>query len=375
MVIHLEGLGSIRFVSTYSFQIILCNILYVPHLATSLFSSNKFVSDHRLTYQELLTYPMRVWVNCRMDATKFSATICPNNLVFMDWRVEPQPETTCVSLEVLHAWFNHMPFDVLQCLVKGGSLDGVPGGISNALPGDRQCEDCIGGKLTRAPHTGQVVHAGTPLFHVYTDVHSPIPTRSRRGNMYWVSFIDDFSQLPAVYFIGQKSDVFGVFKHYKVWAENATGQKIQVLRDDKGGEYTSGEFDRFLTDAGICCEHSIHNTPQQLGVAEHLNHTLNEGITTLLSQSGLSHVWWEDVALHFLYGKMRLPSSVMAPDTPYSLFYGKRASVDCLCPFGCLAYIHRQKDQCGVFEPHTVQCVLIGYPVDYKGWRFWDPEA
>ena len=200
-----------------------------------------------------------------------------------------------------------MPFDALRRLVKGGSLDGLPGGISIVLPGDHQCEDCIGGKLTCAPHTGQVACAGTPLFRVYTDVHGPIPTRSRRGNVYWVLFIDDFSQFPAVYFISHKSDVFGAFKCYKVWAENATGQKIQILHDDKGGENTSGEFDRFLANTGICCEHSIHDTPQQLGVAEHLNRTLNEGITTLLSQSGLSRTWWEDVALHFLYGKMCYP--------------------------------------------------------------------
>ena len=24
--------------------------------------------------------------------------------------------------------------------------------------------------------------------------------------------------------------------------------------------------------------------------------------------------------------------------------------------------------------PHATQCVLIGYPTDYKGWRFWDPQ-
>ena len=375
MVIHSEGLGSIRFMSTYGFQIILRDVLYVPRLATNLFSSNKFASDHRNTYRELLTYPTRVWVNRCTDATEFSATIQPNNLAYMDWRVEPRNETACVSLEELHARFNHMPFDALRRLVKGGSLDGLPGGVSNALPSDRLCEDCIGGKLTRAPHTGQVARAGTPLFRVYTDVHGPLPTKSRSGNTYWVSFVDDFSRFPTVYFISWKSDVFGVFKCYKVWAENATGQRIQVLRDDKGGEYSSGEFDRFLADTGIRREHSIRDTPQQLGVAERLNRTLDEGITTLLSQSGLSRIWWEDAANHFLYGKMRFPSSVTAPDTPYSLFYGKQGSVDRLRPFGCLAYVHRQKDQRGVFESHAAQCILIGYPIDYKGWRFWDPEA
>ena len=135
------------------------------------------------------------------------------------------------------------------------------------------------------------------------------------------------------------------------------------------------EFDCYLADAGIRQEHSIRDTPQQLGVAEQLNRTLDKGITTLLSQSGLSQVWWEDTANHFLYRKMRIPSSITTLDSPFDLFYGKKGSVSHLQPFGCLAYVHLQKDQCKSFKLHAVQCILIGYPVDYKGWRFWDPEA
>jgi hypothetical protein len=136
----------------------------------------------------------------------------------------------------------------------------------------------------------------------------------------------------------------------------------------------TGDLDRYLTDAGIRREHSIRDTPQQLGVAERLNWTLAEGITTILSQSGLSRTWWEDAAAHFLFGKIRLPSSVTG-HTPYELFYGKKPSVDCLRPFGCLAYVHLQKDQRGPLLPHAAQCILIGYPIDYKGWRFWDPKT
>jgi hypothetical protein len=135
-----------------------------------------------------------------------------------------------------------------------------------------------------------------------------------------------------------------------------------------------GNLDRYLVDAGIQREHSIRDTPQQLGVAERLNRTLSEGITTILSQSGLTRTWWEDAATHFLFGKIRLPSSVTG-HTPYELFYGKKPSVDRLCPFGCLVYVHLQKDQHGALLPHAAQCIFIGYPTDYKGWRFWDPKT
>ena len=46
-----------------------------------------------------------------------------------------------------------------------------------------------------------------------------------------------------------------------------------------------------------------------------MNRSLSEGIITLLSQSGLARIWWEDAAIYWLHGKIRLPSSVTAPLT------------------------------------------------------------
>ena len=63
MVIYSEGLGPINFHSTLGYRIILRDVLYVPSLTTSLFSSNKFAKDYRQTYRELLNYLTRKWVN------------------------------------------------------------------------------------------------------------------------------------------------------------------------------------------------------------------------------------------------------------------------------------------------------------------------
>jgi hypothetical protein len=72
-------------------------------------------------------------------------------------------------------------------------------------------------------------------------------------------------------------------KHY-----GPTDQRIGIFRDGKGTEYMSTEFDKFPLAAGIRREHSIRDTPQQPGVAKHLNRSIAEGITISLSQSGLT---------------------------------------------------------------------------------------
>jgi len=373
-VIYSEGLGSVRFLSDYGYIITIHNVLFVPFLTVSLFASNKFAREHHDTHSEVAEYPKRKWINHRTGAMEFTATIQSNDLAYLDWKPIQAVESASVSIEELHARLNHMPHSALRHLVRAGSVAGIPGRVTGTVTDDF-CEDCVNGKLTWAPHSKPATRAERPLLRVFSDVHGPIPVRSRQGHLYWVTFIDDHSRFPAVYFVARKSEVYGAFRKYKAWAENVTGQRIGILQDDKGSEYMSGEFDDFLTGAGIRREHSIRDTPQQLGVAERMNRSIAEGVTTLLSQSGLARTWWEDAATHWLHGKIRLPSSTTAPLTPFELFYGRKPDLSSMRPFGCLAYVHLQKDQRPALLPHATQCVLIGYPTDYKGWRFWDPQT
>lgn len=121
---------------------------------------------------------------------------------------------------------------------------------------------------------------------------------------------------------------------------------------------------------GFHWEYSIHDTLQQLGVAEQLDQLIAEGIMTALLQSGLGRNWWEDATTHWLHGKICILLSVIAPLTlsSYSM-----ANASTLQPFRCLAYMHLQKDQRPALTPHADQCIFIGYPPNYKGWKFWCP--
>ena len=54
----------------------------------------------------------------------------------------------------------------------------------------------------------------------------------------------------------------------------AYGKCLKTLRVDNGGEFTSGEFEEFLSKDGVQHELMIPKYPQQNGVAERLNRTL-----------------------------------------------------------------------------------------------------
>ena len=50
--------------------------------------------------------------------------------------------------------------------------------------------------------------------------------------------------------------------------ENETGLPIKCLRTDRGGEFTSLEFNKFCEQNGIKRQLTTAYTPQQNGVAE-----------------------------------------------------------------------------------------------------------
>ena len=81
-----------------------------------------------------------------------------------------------------------------------------------------------------------------PLDLVHSDVCGPMSVHSFSGYSYYVTFINDYSRKTWIYFLKAKSKVFERFREFKTLVENQTGKKIQVLRTDNGGEYTSNEF-------------------------------------------------------------------------------------------------------------------------------------
>ena len=113
-----------------------------------------------------------------------------------------------------------------------------------------------------------------------------------------------------------KDQVLQKFKEFEAMSTNVTGKKIKAvtasdstakriknLRSDNGGEYSSKEFDDFLTSKGIAKQRSIPRTPQQNGVAERMNRTIQETARSMLHAAGLSDAFWgEAVATAVVLG-------------------------------------------------------------------------
>jgi transposase InsO family protein len=72
----------------------------------------------------------------------------------------------------------------------------------------------------------------------------------------------------------EKSQVFEVFKKFKVFIEKQSGYCIKSLRSNKGDEFTSNEFKEFCKANRIRRPLTIPRSPQQNGFFERNNGTI-----------------------------------------------------------------------------------------------------
>ena len=131
----------------------------------------------------------------------------------------------------------------------------------------------------------------------------PMEVASIGGHRYTFILTCDHSSHAWVVLLKNKSETLERFKAFVLMVERLTGLKIKFFHSDRGGEFMSHEFTKFLEEQGITRETSALRTPQQNGVAERMNQTLVNGAQSLLRHSGMSKGFWAEainVAAHVL---------------------------------------------------------------------------
>jgi transposase InsO family protein len=106
------------------------------------------------------------------------------------------------------------------------------------------------------------------LIHSNVYVCGPMLVTLVQGNLYYVTFMYDFSRKNWIYFMNTKDEVFSEFHEFNALVENQRERKIMFLRSDNGGEYTSNDFKHFCKETRIKRELIVSYNPQQNGVVD-----------------------------------------------------------------------------------------------------------
>ncbi|CAL9029300.1 unnamed protein product, partial [Prunus brigantina] len=104
-----------------------------------------------------------------------------------------------------------------------------------------------------------------------------------------------------VYFLINKSDTFNVFKKFKVFVELQTGFSLKKLRSDRGGEYTSHEFQDYCGSMGMERQLTIAYSPWQNEVAERRNRTICEMARSMMTEKGIPVIFWAEAVSTAVY--------------------------------------------------------------------------
>ena len=268
-----------------------------------------------------------------------------------------------------HQRLGHMSEKWMKTLLSKGKLPD----LKNVDVG--LCEDCIFGKQKKVSFTkiGKTPKAER-LELVHTDVWGPSPVSSLAGSLYYVTFIDDSTRKLWVYFLKKKSEVFDTFRKWKAMVENETGLKIKRVRSDNGGEYRDNRFREFFANNGIKMKKTVPMTPQQNGVAEHMNRTLNERAKSMRIHDGLPKMFWVESVNTAAYLINHGPSIPLDGKIPEEVWSGKEVNLSHLRVFGCISYVHIDSNEKSKLDAKSNKCVFVGYGDDEFGYRFWDYE-
>ncbi|CAI7821163.1 unnamed protein product [Closterium sp. NIES-53] len=135
--------------------------------------------------------------------------------------------------------------------------------------------------------------AKASLVLVHMDVVGPTRAPSLSGSRYFLTIVDDHTRAVWVYPLKTKGEVAAAFlKKWMPRAQRESGHKVKVIRTDNGGEFIGADFEAVLKKKGIQHQLTVPYNPQQNGVAECFNRTLQEGARTLLGRAGLPDPFW-----------------------------------------------------------------------------------
>jgi len=400
------GVGSLRVETTIDGNIVkkeIKNVWHVPELGRSLLSTNQLkragcwhISGRNGDMAEyFMDKNNKYWLECPI----INGLNVPNWRVHID--VDSPPVRTFVastytsvpetpqanyahsnhatdkeSPELWHQRLGHIAMTNLHTLVRTKCVTGVnlpSQDIAKATC--KTCQVCVMAKHNRAPFKSRVEKPDDLMHTLGSDVCGPYPVETIGGGRYVTTLVDFCSSNTDVALGKRKSDAPNDLKRMILRWENITGKKCKFLFTDRGGEYIDKALNAWLHEKGITHEFSVPRTPQQNGVAERVNQTLNNMVRAMLLQYNSYLPLWGHAMLYAVRIK-NVALNARLGMTPYEAFHGKVPDVSNFRTFGCKVYARVADTQRKKLDPKSQPGLYLGPEVHGPGYKVlvWDPD-
>ncbi|PNY05002.1 putative copia-type polyprotein [Trifolium pratense] len=366
--VRAEGIGKIKIRSKDGKDALISDVLYVPTMKSNLISIGQLLEKNYVVKMEdkvlrvfdskrrlILKAPMT-----KQRTFKIGLNVIDGNCLLAtasneDW--------------IWHQRYGHLNFKDLSILQRKNMVNGLP----QIKVSDQVCDKCCISKQSRNSYNTEIPSRATRrLEAIHSDVCGPFEEKSTGGNSYFVSFIDEFTRKLWIYMIAKKSEVFDVFKKFRIIVQNESGEVISKLRTDGGGEYTSNEFKSFCASNGIKHEITAPYTPQHNGTAERKNRTIVNMVRSMIKEKGLPHYLWGEATSTAAYLLNRCPTKRLDNVTPEEAWSGIKPCVKHLRVFGSLCYRHIPDQLRKKLDDKAHVVIMVGYH-STGSYKLYDP--
>ncbi|KAK2401665.1 putative mitochondrial protein [Trifolium repens] len=293
----------------------------------------------------------------------------------------PQEEaltSTCLvtTEDEVQLWHQKMGHLNLKGMKKVISLEAIRGIPKLRIVEGKVCGECQIGKQVRMSHP-MLEHQTTSkvLELLHMDLMGPMQVESLGGKRYVLVVVDDFSRYTWVNFIREKSDAFDVFKELCIQIQREKGSNVVRIRSDHGREFENSKFDDFCAAEGIKHEYSSPITPQQNGIVERKNRTIQESARVMLHAKNVPYHFWAEAMNTACYVHNRVTLRKGTTSTLYELWKDRKPTVKHFHIFGSECFILADREPRRKLDPKSEKGFFLGYSTNSRAYRVYNTKT
>lgn len=176
-------------------------------------------------------------------------------------------------------------------------------------------------------------------------------------------------------FLANKNDTFDAFKIFCKNVQNEKGYAISCIRTDYGGDFENLAFEGFCNNLGIKHQFSSPRTPQQNGVVEIKNRSIQEMVRIMLKENTLPKYFWAEAVNIVCFVLNRVLIRAYLNKTPNELWKDRKPNIGYFKFFGCKYFILNTKDNLSKFDLKSDVGIFIGYSNTSKAYRMYNKRT
>ncbi|MCO5548574.1 hypothetical protein L7F22_002034 [Adiantum nelumboides] len=137
----------------------------------------------------------------------------------------------------------------------------------------------------------------------------------------------------------------------------------------------SHSFDDYLREQGIRRQITCRYAPQQNGVAKRKTRVIADIARAMMNEMNMPLTYWAEAVHTAVHIMNQTPTAAIHEISPYERLYGSKPTVSYMKFFGCVCYVHVPNEARKKMEPKAVKCIFLGYPIEKKGYKCYDPTT